>query len=330
MADKKKIALLGAGTMGIGIAQMFAQAGHEVKLIYVYDDKVRARPRETMEANLNILREEGVQDGGAIPAILDRVSWTESLEEAAAFADVVIECIVEDLAVKQDYFQKLDALCPLSTVLTTNTSAISVTEIAGKAVHKERIIGTHFWNPAYLVPLVEVIRTKYVSEETVAAVFQLMEEAGKKPVQVNKYGLAHSIRLLFFMIKKDVPGFLANRMQHTLFREAISIVENGIAEAGDVDDAIKYGFGMRLGVSGPMEVIDRGGLDLTYSIHKYLFPHIESSAEPSKLMVQLMDEGKLGFKTGEGFQLWSPGQVKASNETLTRGLIQVSRALGRL
>ena len=157
MADKKKIALLGAGTMGIGIAQMFAQAGHEVKLIYVYDDKVRARPRETMEANLNILREEGVQDGGAIPAILDRVSWTESLEEAAAFADVVIECIVEDLAVKQDYFQKLDALCPLSTVLTTNTSAISVTEIAGKAVHKERIIGTHFWNPAYLVPLVEVI-----------------------------------------------------------------------------------------------------------------------------------------------------------------------------
>ena len=193
----------------------------------MYDDKVRARPRETMEANLNILREEGVQDGGAIPAILDRVSWTESLEEAAAFADVVIECIVEDLAVKQDYFQKLDALCPLSTVLTTNTSAISVTEIAGKAVHKERIIGTHFWNPAYLVPLVEVIRTKYVSEETVAAVFQLMEEAGKKPV----------------LVKKDVPGFLANRMQHALFREAISIVENGIAEAGDVDDAIKYGFG---------------------------------------------------------------------------------------
>ena len=131
-----------------------------------------------------------------------------------------------------------------------------MTEIAGKAVHKERIIGTHFWNPAYLVPLVEVIRTKYVSEETVAAVFQLMEEAGKKPV----------------LVKKDVPGFLANRMQHALFREAISIVENGIAEAGDVDDAIKYGFGMRLGVSGPMEVIDRGGLDLTYSIHKYLFP----------------------------------------------------------
>ena len=307
MADKKKIALLGAGTMGIGIAQMFAQAGHEVKLIYVYDDKVRARPRETMEANLNILREEGVQDGGAIPAILDRVSWTESLEEAAAFADVVIECIVEDLAVKQDYFQKLDALCPLSTVLTTNTSAISVTEIAGKAVHKERIIGTHFWNPAYLVPLVEVIRTKYVSEETVAAVFQLMEEAGKKPV----------------LVKKDVPGFLANRMQHALWREAISIVERGIADAATVDKAVRYSFGLRLPQLGPMENADMVGTDLTYNIHDYILKDLEDSHEPSPLLKKLRGEGKIGFKTGEGFQTWTPGQIKASNEGLNDYLVDM-------
>ena len=134
----------------------------------------------------------------------------------------------------------------------------------GKAVHKERIIGTHFWNPAYLVPLVEVIRTKYVSEETVAAVFQLMEEAGKKPV----------------LVKKDVPGFLANRMQHALFREAISIVENGIAEAGDVDDAIKYGFGMRLGVSGPMEVIDRGGWTSPTPFTSTYFPTLRAPPSP--------------------------------------------------
>lgn len=314
MADKKKIALLGAGTMGVGIAQMFAQAGHEVKLIYVYDDKVRARPYETMKANLDILVEEGVVNEADVPAIMGRVTCTESLEEGAAFADVIIECIVENLAVKQDYFQKLDELCPPTTILTTNTSAISVTEIAEKAVHKERIIGTHFWNPAYLIPLVEVIRTKYVSDEVVQATYDLMQEAGKKPV----------------IVKKDVPGFLANRMQHALQREAISIVENGIADAKDVDDAIKYGFGMRLGVSGPMEVIDRGGLDLTYSIHKYLFPHIENSTEPLKMMVDLMDQGKLGFKTGEGFQTWTPEEIKESNANLTRGLIQVARALGRL
>ena len=314
MAEKKKIALLGAGTMGVGIAQMFARAGHEAKLIYVYDDKVRAHPYDTMTANLNILRDEGVLDGAEIPAIMGRVTCTESLEEGASSADVIIECIVENLAVKQDYFQKLDALCPPSTILTTNTSAISVTEIAEKAVHKERIIGTHFWNPAYLIPLVEVVRTKYVSDQVVQATYDLLQEAGKKPV----------------IVKKDVPGFLANRMQHALQREAISIVENGIADARDVDDAIKYGFGMRLGVSGPMEVIDRGGLDLTCSIHKYLFPHLENSTEPSRLMLRLMEEGKLGFKTGEGFQAWTPEQITESNANLTRGLIQVARALGRL
>ena len=314
MTEKKKIAVLGAGTMGVGIAQMFAAAGHEVMLIYVYDDKVRSRPVETMTANLDILREEGVIEAAEIERIISRVRFTESLEEAAAFAGVIIECIVENLAVKQDYFQKLDALCPPSTILATNTSAISVTEIAEKSEHKERIIGTHFWNPAYLVPLVEVINTKYASPAVMEEMCAIFRQAGKMPV----------------VVKKDVPGFLANRMQHALFREAISIVENGIADAADVDNAIKYGFGMRLGVSGPMEVIDRGGTDLTYSIHKYLFPHIESSTEPSRMLTELMESGKLGFKSGEGFQKWSKEDVKKSNEELTRGLIAVSRALGRL
>ena len=314
MTEKKKIAVLGAGVMGVGIAQMFAAAGHEVKLIYVYDDKTRSRPVETMTANLTILRDEGVIKTEDIQPMLDRVSFTESLEEAASFAQVIIECIVENLAVKQGYFQKLDALCPLSTILTTNTSAISVTEIAEKSVHKERIIGTHFWNPAYLIPLVEVINTRYADPAVIEEMCAIFKGAGKMPV----------------VVKKDVPGFLANRMQHALFREAISIVENGIADAADVDNAIKYGFGMRLGVSGPMEVIDRGGTDLTWSIHNYLFPHIESSTQPSPMLTRLRDEGRLGFKSGEGFQTWTPEQAKASNEELTRGLIAVIRALGRL
>ena len=119
-------------------------------------------------------------------------------------------------------------------------------------------------------------------------------------------------------------------MQHALFREAISIVESGIADAEAVDNAIKYGFGMRLSVSGPMEVIDRGGTDMTYSIHKYLFPHIENSSEPSKLLASLIERGKIGFKSGEGFQTWADGEIAASNTNLIKGLIAVSRALGRL
>lgn len=314
MSEKQRIAVLGAGTMGVGIAQMFATAGHEVMLIYVYDDRQRARPVETMTENLTILKESGVIDGGEIENIISRVSFTESLEEAARFAQVLIECIVENLAVKQDYFRQLDALCPPSTILATNTSAISVTEIAEKSVHKERIIGTHFWNPAYLIPLVEVINTRYADPAVLQEMCEIFRGAGKMPV----------------VVKKDVPGFLANRMQHALFREAISIVENGIADAADVDNAIKYGFGMRLGVSGPMEVIDRGGTDLTWSIHKYLFPHIESTTEPSKLLTELMEAGKLGFKSGEGFQKWTQEEAKQSNENLTRGLIAVMKALDRL
>lgn len=314
MKDKKKVAVLGAGTMGTGIGQTFAMAGCDVTLICMYDDMTRSKPMETMESNLKVLAENEALDLARIPEILARVSLTESMEEGARDADIIFECVVEDLAVKQDYFAKLDALCPPETILATNTSVISVTEIAEKSVHKERIIGTHFWNPAYLVPLVEVIKTRYVSDAVVEETYELLEKAKKCPV----------------IVQKDVPGFLANRMQHALFREAISIVERGIATAEDVDKAIKYGFGMRLGVRAPMEVIDAGGTDLTYNIHEYLFPHIENSTEPSKLLKEKLAEGKLGFKSGEGFMKWSKEEIEKSQKDLIEGLIKVARALDRL
>ena len=314
LIQKKKIAVLGAGVMGTGIAQTFAAKGYETMIIYVYDDKQRTKPLETMRTNLETLSQNGVLREEEIPEILSRVRFTESLEEAAGFADIIFECIVEKLEVKQEYFRMMDSLCPPTTILATNTSCISVTEIAEKSVHKERIIGTHFWNPAYLVPLVEVIKTEYLAEDVAKQTYDLLEEAGKAPV----------------MVQKDVPGFLANRMQHALFREAISIVERGIASAEDVDKSIKYGFGMRLGVRAPMEVIDAGGTDLTYNIHSYLFPHIESSTEPSPLLIQKLEEGKLGFKSGEGFQKWTPEEIAESQRTLNEGLISVMKALGRI
>ena len=314
MNQKKRVAVLGAGVMGTGIAQLFATKGYPVTIIYVYDDIVRAKPIETMTSNLQVLCENGVIKEEEIPSILANVTCTEDMEAAAKSADIIFECIVEDLATKQEYFKKLDEICPPETILATNTSVISVTEIVEKAVHKDRIIGTHYWKPAYIIPLVEVVKTEHVSEKTVNETYSLLEEAGKMPV----------------IVQKDVPGFLANRMQHALFREAISIVENGIATPEDVDKAIKYGFGMRLGVMAPIEVIDSGGIDLTYNIHKYLFPHIENSTEPAPLLEKLLAEGKLGFKTGEGIMKWSPEQIKESQENLITGLIKVEKALGRL
>ena len=314
MSSKKNISVLGAGKMGLGIAQLFATKGYNVKVIYVYDDKIRCDARAVVEDNLKVLAANDALDEAQIPEILGRIGFVDTIEEVADFADIVFECIVEKLEVKQEYFAKMDSIFPVSTILASNTSALSITEIAEKSVHKERIIGTHYWNPAYLIPLVEVIRTKYVSDETVQATYDLLKEAGKRPV----------------IVKKDVPGFLANRMQHALFREALSIIENGIADPQDVDDAIKYGFGMRLGICAPVEVMDMGGLDLTYNIHKYLFPHLENSTEPSKLLTDNIAKGNLGFKTLKGLEEYTAEDVKKANEELTEGLIKVARALGRL
>ncbi len=313
MSEKKNIAVLGAGKMGLGIAQLFATAGNQVKVIYVYDDKQRYDAREVIRGNMAILIENDVMTQEEADAALERISFVDTIEETVGFADIVFEGIIENLGIKQDYFAKMDAMFPESVILATNTSAISITEIAEKSVHKDRIIGTHYWNPAYLMPLVEVIRTKYVSEETVQTTYNILQDAGKKPV----------------IVKKDVPGFLANRMQHALFREALSIVENDIADPKDVDDAIRYGFGLRLGICPPIECMEMGGLDLTYSIHEYLFPHIENSTKPSRLLTENIAKGNLGFKTGKGLVEWTPEKVANCNKELAEGLIKVKKALGR-
>ena len=314
MSEKKRIGVLGAGKMGLGIAQLFATKGYQVRVIYVYDDKTRYDAREVIRENLQVLVDNDALDQAEIPAILDRVGFVDEPEEIADFADIIFECIVEKLEVKQEFFARMDKIFPPQTILASNTSAISITEIAEKSEHKERIIGTHYWNPAYLIPLVEVIRTKYVSDEIAQATYDLLEEAGKCPV----------------FVKKDVPGFLANRLQHALFREALRIIEDDIAEPQDVDKAIKYGFGMRLGICAPVEVMDMGGLDLTYNIHSYLFPHLENSTTPSRLLTENIAAGNLGFKTGKGLLEYTPEEIKRANEELTEGLIKVARALGRL
>lgn len=308
----KNISVFGPGTMGSGIALLFAMKGFSVT-VHIRNEEER-NGLAVIKSNLDILQENDVVAESEIPEILARIHATESFEEAAKSADFVFESIVENLAIKQDYFKRLDELCAPHTILATNTSVISITEIAQKSVNKNRIIGTHFWNPPFIVPLVEVIKTEFVSEDTVKRTIELLEKAGKKPVVVNK----------------DVPGFLANRMQHALFREAISIIENGIADAKAVDDSIKYGFGLRMPVTAPMEVIDMGGIDLTYAIHSYLFKHLESSKEPSPLLLEKLENQELGFKTGQGFQTWSKEDQAASRKNLMENLIKVARTLGRL
>jgi 3-hydroxybutyryl-CoA dehydrogenase len=303
----EKIAVIGAGLMGHGIAQIFALNGLQVVLADIKAD-ILGPAMEGIRANLTLMAEHGIISADAIEAAVGRVSTTTRMEEAAADADVVIEAVIENLALKQEVFQQLDAICPETVILASNTSVISITEIAANTVHKERVVGTHFWNPPYLIPLVEVVRGDQTSTSTMDRTVSLLSRMGKHPVQVNK----------------DVPGFVGNRLQHALWREAISIVEQGIADAATVDECVKYGFGLRLPVLGPMENADLVGTDLTLAIHDYILKHLEHSPAPSPLLQMLVDKGDLGFKSGRGFQAWSADAVADTQRRLKTYLLKVT------
>ena len=286
--DIRNISVIGAGLMGHGIAQCFASKNYSVHLLDV-KDVLLSKAVENIRLNLSMMVQKGVVLESEIETVVSRIKTTMNMAEATSDAQLVIEAVTENLELKQKVFQDLDQLCPPQTILATNTSVISITEIASKARRRERILGTHFWNPPYMIPLVEVIKGRETSEEAVETTYQLLKNAGKHPVKVMK----------------DVPGFIGNRLQHALWREAISIVENGIAEPASVDEVVKEGFGIRLPVLGPLENADMVGLDLTLAIHDYILKYLNSSPSPSPLLREKVKRAELGFKTGQGFYTWS-------------------------
>ena len=309
----KNISVIGAGMMGHGIAQIFAARNYDVILVDVQQGFL-SKAIENIRSNLTLLAQKGIGDPKEIAPTIQRIKTTLDLKEAASEAQFVIEAASENLSLKQKIFQDLDSLCPPETILSTNTSVMSITEIAQNARLKERIVGTHFWNPPYLIPLVEVVRGEHTSEKVMDLTFDLLKLVGKHPVRVNK----------------DVPGFVGNRLQHALWREAISIVEKGIADPKTVDEVVKKGFGIRLPVLGPLENADMVGLDLTLAIHDYILKHLESSPHPSPILRKKVEMGELGFKTGQGFQGWSSEDAKLSRTKLMEYLLKWTKDQGEV
>lgn len=304
----RNISVIGAGFIGPGIAQIFASKRYGVLLMDIKDELL-PKAVGNIRSNLLLMAKKGFLLESEIDDIMGRIKTTPDMGEATSDVQLVIEAVTENLGLKQQVFQDLDQLCPPETILATNTSVMSITEIASKARRRERILGTHFWNPPYLIPLVEVIKAAETSEETMEITCQFLKEVGKHPVKVMK----------------DVPGFIANRLQHALWREAISIVEHGIADAATVDEAIKNSFALRLPVLGPLETADMAGLDLTLSIHDYILKYLESSPNPSPLLREKVNRGELGFKTGQGFQTWSAEEAQRSREKLLEYLLNRMR-----
>jgi len=283
---KARVAVVGAGLMGHGIAQVFALAGHEVKITdTVVNSLDTVVPR--IAANL--------RDLGDDESAVARVHPCVDLTEAVRDADFVVEAVSENLALKQKLFAELELRVRRDAILASNTSVIPITAIMQKLIRRERALGTHWWNPPFLVPLVEVIETKWTSPQAIAWTMELHQAAGKEPAHV----------------KKDVPGFIGNRLQHALWREAIALVEHGICDAATVDNVIKASFGRRLAVLGPLENADMVGTDLTLAIHETVLPAIENRPGPSPYLQALVADGKLGFKSGEGFRKWSADEQAA-------------------
>ncbi|MGB6535092.1 MAG: 3-hydroxyacyl-CoA dehydrogenase family protein [Xanthobacteraceae bacterium] len=285
-AQKAKIAVIGAGLMGHGIAQVFALAGHEVTIT----DSLVANLDTAISRIAANLRDLG-DDAGA----LERVHPCFDLAGAVREADYVVEAVSENLALKQKLFADIEHHARPEAILASNTSVIPITSIMQGLAKRERALGTHWWNPPFLVPLVEVIETQWTSPQAIAWTMELHQKAGKKPAHV----------------KKDVPGFIGNRLQHALWREAIALVENGICDAETVDAVIKASFGRRLAVLGPLENADLVGTDLTLAIHETVLPAIDSRPAASPYLQKLVADGRLGCKSGEGFRKWSAEEQAA-------------------
>lgn len=289
------IAILGAGLMGHGIAQVFAARGHAVAITDT-DASLRAGVLARIGRNLDEI--------GGDRAALGRIAVVGSLDEAVAGADLVVEAIPEDLELKRALFARVEPLVGDDCVLATNTSVIPVTPIMEGLRRRERGLATHWWNPPFLVPLVEIVGTPWTDPAVIAAMMSLHESLGQMPVHV----------------KKDVSGSIGNRLQMALWREAIHLVETGVCDAETVDRVVKAGFGRRLPVLGPMENADLIGLDLTRAIHGVLYPTLDARPHPSPLLDALLGEGKLGMKSGEGLRRWTPEEAEAARSRLAHHL----------
>ena len=281
-------AVIGTGMMGPGIAMTLALGGVRSTILSRHPDTAKAGLDKAL-AQLGVLESNGLASVERAVRAREILSGSADFDQAIAQADIVVESGPEIMEFKQDLFARMDAIAKPDAILASNTSGLSITDIASKCQRRERILTAHFWNPPYLMPLVELVKGQKTSAAVVEEVRQLLEHCGKVPV----------------VVKKDTPGQLGNRLQMALVREAINIVQEGIADADAVDLAAKTGFGLRLPVYGILEHQDMVGLDLGSRVLDYVTRDLNNEPGLPSLMREMMDRGELGVKTGKGFYDWT-------------------------
>ncbi|MEH7118529.1 3-hydroxyacyl-CoA dehydrogenase NAD-binding domain-containing protein [Neobacillus vireti] len=305
MSGNENISIIGSGTMGHSIALSIGLAGLDVMVWGNNQDDLERGKRGFLE-KLEVLHRYEVIDTQEAKQIKERVLFTDVLEECIREATFIIEAIPEMLELKQEWFQKLDQLCGPETILASNTSGLSPSDIALHTSHPERTVVTHFWNPGHLIPLVEIVRGKDTSDRTVERALDLLKKMNKKPI----------------VVQKEILGAIGNRLQYALFREAQYILEQGAATMEDIDTAVQYSIGRRLSITGPFISADMGGLDVFESISSYLFPDLSTGQTSLTAMKSCVEAGRYGQKNGAGFYEWTPSFSKKMNEERERELIE--------
>lgn len=307
----KKVAVLGAGTMGHSIANNLASHGVKVNLHESFD-KVRTTVKDRIREELEIMVAEDYFPESNIQATLDNITLYEELEPAVKDVEFVIEALPEILELKQDILLQLDQICPADTILATNTSSLKLFDIAAKVSEerKSKVLVAHCYNPAHLIPIIELSYFGNMSEEDFNEVSDLFTRCEKTPVKVLK----------------DVTGMVANRLLHAQAREAFYLIDQGIASAEDVDKALMYGPCFRNATTGMLECADMGGLDVWYAAESNFFPALSADTKPSETMRKLVEEGNYGIKTGKGFYDYPEEKKISALENFNRRLIVQMKA----
>lgn len=302
-ADAQPVAVLGGGLMGHGIAQAFASAGVTVQ---IWDPDMAAlasvptRVRENLDRVARINGRPNDPDG-----TVERIRLRSNLDEAVSDASFVFEAAPENLVLKQDLLRQVEKANP-TAIFASNTSVLRIGEIAGTSAHPDRVIGAHWWNPPYLIPVVEVVPCASTTPEVTTALVEYLVKIRKQPV----------------LVRADVPGFIGNRLQFALWREALHLVESGVCDAEAVDTVVRNTLGLRLASMGPMENADFIGLDLVDAIMTYVLPNLATGAETPQLVREAVADGRLGAKSGEGLFAWEPGQRDRVQDRLTSGIVR--------
>lgn len=308
VATAVAVAVIGGGIMGRGIALSLAAAGHRVSVVEV-DAAVANSIGERLDTDARAIEAIEAMDGAARIAALARVSVVSDLEAAVAVARLVIEAVPEKMDLKKPIWERLGRACGPQTVLATNTSALDVDALASLVAQPERVLGTHWFNPAQVVPCVEVVRGAKTSQGVIDFVVEILTQAGKLPIVV-----------------KNSPGFVANRIQFALVREALLCLEEGLATSEEIDTIVSSSFGIRLAVLGPLANADLGGLDTYRSILEFLSTQLGDRFAVPAVLNSLVSDGRLGVKTGMGIREYNASeteQLMAFRDTTLRRVIAV-------